>query len=52
VPTNWTPAELLFLLGVALVTAFLVAGETLEPRRVRRQARTTGVVEKGRAAKR
>jgi hypothetical protein len=35
----WTPAELLFLCAVAVVIAFLVAGEMLEALRVRQPAR-------------
>jgi hypothetical protein len=49
VPTDWTPAELLFLLGVALVLAFLAAGETLELRRARRLVPNNRLVEKGHA---
>jgi hypothetical protein len=35
----WTPAEMLFLLGVAGAIAFLIAGEMLEAARLRRPVR-------------
>jgi hypothetical protein len=41
-PMDLTYTELPFLLGVALVIAFLVAGEMFEQKRLRRSVRTRG----------
>jgi hypothetical protein len=41
-PMDLTYTELLFLVGVTLVIAFLVAGEMLEQKRLRQSIRTRG----------
>jgi hypothetical protein len=41
-PMNSTPVELLFLLGVAVVIAFFIAGEMLELKPLRRPVRVRG----------